>query len=115
LRKESVNYFSRKMKDAEKGIEKGREEGHEEGISLKEQDFTLKLWALQEFTIEKITLLVGVTEQQVADTIIAYLTTEQRISKEAALAVLAAYRKKNPAAYIVPDTLTPSARHTPWS
>jgi len=75
----------------EEGIEKGREEG----ISLKERDFTLNLWHLREISFEKIAFLVGVSEQQVADTIVAHLT-EQGNTMTEALSVLIAYRQNFP-------------------
>jgi predicted transposase YdaD len=77
------------------GIEKGREEGREEGRAVeataKEREFTLKLWELQEFSLEKIAMLVGVTQQQVTDTIVNHLT-ETGNTKEEALAIVENYR-----------------------
>ena len=88
-------YLEGLEKGIEKGIEKGRKEGLEKGISLKERDFTLKLWGLQEFSLEKITLLVGVTEEQITNTILAHLQ-EQGKTKGDAFAILETYRQKFP-------------------
>jgi|GEM_PF-721082 len=83
-------------KDLEKGREEGIEKGIEKGISLKERDFTLNLWELQAFSLEKISLLVGATDVQVSDTIVTYLK-EHGKTKEDALTILAIYRQKFPA------------------
>jgi hypothetical protein len=58
-------------------------EGLEKGITLKERDFTIKLWALQEFSLEKIAMLVGVTQQQVMDMIVTHLIETGKTQEEA--------------------------------
>jgi len=57
----------------------------------------LNLWNLQEFSLEKITLLVDMTQQQVIDTIIDHLHQEHGKTKEEAIKIVEAYRSRFPA------------------
>ncbi len=69
--------------------------GIEKGVSLKEQDFTLRLWEAQLFSIGKIASLVGVTEEQVVETLLAELQKSGQTLEEAQNTVKA-YREKHP-------------------
>ena len=75
------------------GIEKGIEKGIEAGRTQKEVDFTLKLWALQEFSIPKIAMLVGITESRAVDVILHHLKTTG-CSDDQAREVVDAYKKR---------------------
>lgn len=77
----------------EQGIEIGESRGIEKGIELEKQEFTLKLWALQEFPIEKIALLVDLSTGRVAEIILDALQAEG-ISEADAQATLSAYLSK---------------------
>ena len=80
-------------KGLEKGLEEGLEKGLEKGIALKEKDFTLRLWEMGEFPLDKIASLVGITEQQVVDIILSALQ-ENGQTLEETQAVIAAYQEK---------------------
>lgn len=83
--------------DLEQGIEigesRGIEKGIEKGIELEKQEFTLKLWALQEFSIEKIALLVDLNPERVKEIILDFLQSEG-MSEPEAQATLSIYLSK---------------------
>lgn len=70
-------------------------EGIEKGVSLKERDFTLNLWAAQEFSLPKIAMLVGVSVEEVRGTILAHLKEGGKTQDEAAF-ILEVYEKAHP-------------------
>ena len=77
----------------EKGIEKGIEQGIEQGIELEKQVFVHKLWALQEFSLEKIALLVDVSPERLMEMLRAYLQVEGQTEAEA-VRTIEAYRER---------------------
>jgi hypothetical protein len=76
-----------------KGIEEGIEKGIEQGIELEKQVFVYKLWALQEFSLEKIALLVDVSPERLVEMLRAYLQAEGQ-SETQAIGTLEAYRER---------------------
>jgi predicted transposase YdaD len=70
-------------KGIEKGIELGREEGIEEGIELEKRNFVHSLWSLQEFSFEKMALLVGLDAAQFQKIVIELLQAEEKTEEEA--------------------------------
>lgn len=71
----------------------GIKEGLEQGIELEKREFTLKLWTLQEFSIEKIALLVDLSTERVREIILEYLHSKG-MSESDAQATLNAYLSK---------------------
>ena len=67
----------------EKGLEQGLEQGIEQGIELEKQVFVQKLWSLQEFSLEKIALLVDVSPERLMEMLRTYLQTEGHTETEA--------------------------------
>ncbi len=76
-----------------KGIEEGIEKGIEQGIELEKQVFVHKLWALQEFSLEKIALLVDVSPERLVEMLRAYLQAEGQSEAEA-VRIIEAYRER---------------------
>ena len=76
-----------------KGIEEGIEKGIEQGIELEKQVFVHKLWALQEFSLEKIALLVDVSPERLIEILRAYLQAEGQTEAEA-VRTIEAYRER---------------------
>lgn len=72
------------LEGLEKGIEKGIKKGIEKGIEQEKIDFTLKLWDLQEFSLQKMSNLVGLPEQRIYDIIFRHLTEQEGRSPEEA-------------------------------
>ncbi|MDX2070154.1 MAG: hypothetical protein SFV55_17125 [Haliscomenobacter sp.] len=81
------------LKGIEEGIEKGIEKGIEQGIELEKQVFVHKLWALQEFSLEKIALLVDVSPERLIEILRAYLQAEGQTEAEA-VRTIEAYRER---------------------
>jgi hypothetical protein len=73
-----------------KGIEEGIEKGIEQGIELEKQVFVYKLWSLQEFSLEKIALLVDVSPERLVEMLRAYLQAEGQSEAEA-VGIIEAY------------------------
>jgi len=71
----------------------GIEQGIERGIELEKQEFTLKLWALQEFTIEKIAILVDLTHERVIEIIVDFLQLEGQ-SESVAMQTIEMYQSR---------------------
>lgn len=71
----------------------GIEKGIEKGIELEKQEFIHKLWLLQEFSLEKIALLVDVSKEHLTEVLLAFLQAEGKTEAEAAHA-LEAYEAK---------------------
>ena len=61
--------------------------GIEEGIELEKQMFVQKLWSLQEFSLEKIALLVDLSPERLLEILRAYLQTEGQTEAEAILTI----------------------------
>jgi hypothetical protein len=59
------------------GIEKGLEKGIELEREEKERQFTLNLWKLQEFSLQRIADLAGTSERRVAEIITDYLQKQE--------------------------------------
>jgi hypothetical protein len=70
-----------------KGIEEGLERGIEEGIELEKQVFVHKLWSLQEFSLEKIALMVDVSHERLLEILRAQLQAEGQTEAEAKLTI----------------------------
>lgn len=70
-----------------KGIEEGIERGIEEGIELEKQVFVHKLWSLQEFSLEKIALMVDVSHERLLEILHAQLQAEGQTEAEAKLTI----------------------------
>lgn len=68
-------------------------QGIEKGIELEKQEFIHKLWLLQEFSLEKIALLVDASKEHVNEVLLAFLQGEGKTEMEAK-AVLDDYREK---------------------
>jgi hypothetical protein len=64
-----------------------------QGIELKEREFILNLWSLQEFSLEKIALLAGTSLERVIEVISAHLQAEG-LNEAAAIQTLEAYQAK---------------------
>lgn len=81
----------------EQGIEigesRGFEKGIEQGVELEKREFVQKLWSLQEFSVAKIALLVGLTVERVEELILDYLIVDGK-SKPEALELIRLYRAK---------------------
>lgn len=71
----------------------GVREGIEQGIELEKREFTLKLWAFQEFSIEKIGLLVDLSTERIETIILEFLYADAK-SEEEAQAILHDYKSK---------------------
>jgi hypothetical protein len=71
----------------------GIEQGIEKGIELEKREFTLKLWSLQEFPLEKIALLVDLDPERVVAIIAEFLQAEGKTATEVAQ-VIEEYRVK---------------------
>lgn len=76
-----------------KGIEEGIEKGIEQGIELEKQVFVHKLWSLQEFSLEKIALLVDVSPEKLLEMLRAYLQAEGQTEAEA-IRIIEAYQAR---------------------
>ena len=76
-----------------KGIEEGIEKGIEQGIELEKQVFVHKLWSLQEFSLEKIALLVDLSPERLLEILRAYLQAEGQTEAEA-LRTIEAYQAR---------------------
>ena len=66
---------------------KGIEEGLEKGIELEKQVFVHKLWSLQEFSLEKIALMVDVSHERLLEILRAQLQAEGQTESEAKLTI----------------------------
>lgn len=82
-----------KKQGIEQGIVKGIEQGIEQGIELEKQEFTLKLWALQEFSIEKIAILVDLPHERVIEIIAEFLKLEGQ-SESIAMQTIEMYQSR---------------------
>jgi hypothetical protein len=71
----------------QKGLEKGLEEGIEKGIELEKQVFVHKLWSLQEFSLEKIALMVDVSHERLLEMLRAQLQAGGQTESEAKLTI----------------------------
>lgn len=58
-------------------------QGIEKGIELEKQEFIHKLWLLQEFSLEKIALLVDVSKEHLNEVLLAFLQGEGKTEMEA--------------------------------
>lgn len=81
------------LQGMEQGLEKGREEGIEQGIELEKQEFIHTLWSLQEFSLEKIALLVKSPVEKVVEVVMNLLQAEG-LNKLEALAILEQYKTR---------------------
>ncbi|WP_353480631.1 hypothetical protein [Haliscomenobacter sp.] len=66
-----------------KGIEEGIEKGIKQGIELEKQVFVYKHSSLQEFSLEKIALIVDISPERLLEMLLAYLQTEGQTKAEA--------------------------------
>lgn len=71
----------------------GREEGREEGIELEKQEFIQTLWSLQEFSLEKIAMMVKSPEEKVLEVILNLLQFEG-LNEAEALGIVERYKAK---------------------
>lgn len=58
-----------------------------QGVELEKREFILKLWSLKEFSLEKISFLVGVSTERVIEVILEFLQKEGLSEGEAKLKV----------------------------
>jgi hypothetical protein len=72
----TINNLNIPMGLREAILEDVKKQGIEQGIELEKQEFTLKLWALQEFSIEKIAILVDLPHERVIEIIAEFLKLE---------------------------------------
>ncbi|WP_373549715.1 Rpn family recombination-promoting nuclease/putative transposase [Haliscomenobacter sp.] len=63
--------------------QQGIEQGIEQGIATEKYEFTKKLWELQEFSLEKIAILVDLPKEQVFEIILALLQANGQSMEEA--------------------------------
>ncbi|WP_421795690.1 hypothetical protein [Haliscomenobacter sp.] len=68
-------------------------QGLEEGIELEKQEFIQTLWSLQEFSLEKMAMMVKSPVEKVTEVIVSLLKTEG-LNEVEALAVLDRYKSK---------------------
>lgn len=80
-----------KQQGLEQGLEQGRELGIVEGIALEKREFTKKLWNLQEFSLEKLAILVDLPVEDVI-AIIQDLLRSEGLSQEEAKVKIDVYR-----------------------
>ena len=71
----------------------GIEQGIEQGAAAKEKTFVHTLWSLQEFSFEKMAILVGTTEEHIHELILELLRAEGK-TEEDSLQIIADYQKK---------------------
>ena len=60
-------------------LEDVKQQGIGQGIELEKRKFNRKLWALQEFSIEKIAILVDLTHERVVELIADFFATPRTI------------------------------------
>lgn len=72
-----------KQQGLEQGLEQGREQGIVEGIALEKREFAKKLWSLQEFSFEKVAILVDLPLEDVR-AIIKEILQDEGLSQEEA-------------------------------
>jgi hypothetical protein len=65
------------------------QQGIEKGSSLKEREVVLNLWNMQMFSLDKIALAVGITEDEVRQILTAFLQEQGKTLEEAAAALVA--------------------------
>ena len=68
-------------------------EGIEQGTELKEREVVKNLWSLQEFSLEKIALLSGTSQERVIEILLAHLQ-EEGLNEVVAVQMLEAYQTK---------------------
>jgi hypothetical protein len=71
----------------------GIEQGREEGIELEKQEFIQTLWSLQEFSLEKMAIMVKSPVEKVTEVIVSLLQAEG-LNEVEALAVVEQYKAK---------------------
>lgn len=71
----------------------GIEKGIEQGIELEKKEFVQKLWSIQEFSLDKITLLVDLAPERVVEIILELLQSEGQ-SEAQALDTITVYKEK---------------------
>jgi predicted transposase/invertase (TIGR01784 family) len=77
----------------QQGIEKGIEQGIEQGIEKGKLEVTLNLWSTQEFSLEKIAILVDLPLERLQELILAHLKGEG-MAEEMATEILRTYQEK---------------------
>ncbi len=77
----------------EQGIELGIEKGVEQGIELEKREFIQTLWSLQEFSLDKIALMVKSPVEQVIE-VLVNLLQDQGLSEAEALEKIEEYKAK---------------------
>ena len=68
-------------------------QGIEQGIEFEKKEFVQKLWSFQEFSLDKITLLVDLSPARVIEIILEILQSEGQ-SEAQALDTIAVYKEK---------------------
>ncbi len=74
----------------------GKVEGKIEGFEIKEHEFVHTLWLQQDFSIEKMAMLVKATPERILEVIISFLQTEGLSEAEAIKAIAIHEEKFNP-------------------
>lgn len=81
IAREKINRFIKKLPEnlnpnAMSTYDMIKAEGKAEGIEFEKREFIHKLWSLQEFSLEKIAFLVGVSIERVTEVIVEFLQKE---------------------------------------
>lgn len=74
-------------------LEDVKKQGIEQGAAEKELAFVHTLWSLQEFSFEKMAILVDTTQERITAIVLEFLQTEGKTEVEA-LQIIADYQKK---------------------
>lgn len=82
-----------KQQGLEQGLEQGRELGIVEGIALEKREFVKKLWSLQEFSLEKVAILVDLPLKDVM-AIIQEILQDEGLSQEEAKLQIDSYQAR---------------------
>ena len=77
----------------QQGLEQGLEQGIVEGIALEKREFAKKLWSLQEFSFEKVAILVDLPLEDVR-AIIKEILQDEGLSQEEAKLQLDSYQAR---------------------
>jgi hypothetical protein len=77
----------------EEGRQLGIEMGKRIGVALEKRNSTLKLWDSQEFSLERIESLVGLSNEKIIEILIEHLQIEEGLDEETAKLKIEAYQQ----------------------